>query len=70
MSNIDIYKDNYENRGTDISYKCRTAITFKVKVQVAIGYTAMQTAGWWKKKGEKKCIQYSLSKVIIIIQTV
>ncbi len=39
MSNIDIYKDNYEKRGTDISYKCRTAITFKVKVQVAIGYT-------------------------------
>lgn len=49
MSNIDIYKDNYENRGTDISYKCRTAITFKVKVQVAIGYTAVSTVGWYKK---------------------
>ena len=48
MSNIDIYKDNYENRGTDISYKCRTAITFKVKVQVAIGNTVVQTVGWRK----------------------
>lgn len=45
MSNNGIYKDNYENRGTDISYKCCTAISFKVKVQVAIGYTAVQTLG-------------------------
>lgn len=46
MSDIDIYKDNYENRGTDISYKCRTAITSKVKVQVAIGYTDVEARGW------------------------
>lgn len=46
MSNIDIYKDNYENRGMGISYKCHTAITFKVKVQVVIGYTGVQTVEW------------------------
>lgn len=46
MSNIDIYKDDYENRGTDISYKCCTAIRFKVKDHVAFGYTAVQTVGW------------------------
>lgn len=45
MSTIDIYKHNYENGGTGISYKCHTAITFKVKVQVAIGYTAVDTVG-------------------------
>lgn len=27
MSNIDIYNDNYENRGTEIPYKCHTVIT-------------------------------------------
>lgn len=64
MSDIGIYKDNYENRGTGVSYKCHPAITFKVEVQVAIGYTDCSMV----KKG--KCIQYSLSKVIIIIQTV
>lgn len=62
MSYIDIYKDNYENRGTDISYKCRTAITCKVKVQVAIGYAAVQDCRLAKEIGEKK---YSLSRVII-----
>jgi len=39
MSNIDIYKDNYEDTGADVSYKCRSAIRLKVKVQVAIGDT-------------------------------
>lgn len=43
MSNIGVYKGNYENRGTGMSYKCRTAITFKVKVQVAVGYAFVQT---------------------------
>lgn len=43
MSHFGIYKDDYENRGTGISYKCRTAITFKVKVQVAAEYTAVQS---------------------------
>lgn len=52
MSNIGIYKDNYENWGADISYKCRTAITFKVKVHAATEYAALQTACWekWAKK--------------------
>lgn len=45
MSNLDIYKHNYENTGTGISYKCHIAITFKVKVQVAIGYIAVDTVG-------------------------
>lgn len=35
MSNIDIYKDNYKNRGADFSYKCRNAITLEVRVQAA-----------------------------------
>lgn len=35
MSNIGIYKDNYKNRGKDFSYKCRGAITFKVRVRAA-----------------------------------
>lgn len=46
MSYFGIYKDDYENRGTAISYKCRTAITFKVKVQVAVEYRAVQTVAW------------------------
>lgn len=43
MSHFGIYKDDYENRGAGISYKCRTAITVKVKVQVGIEYTAVQS---------------------------
>lgn len=49
MSNIDIYKDNYKNRGADFSYKCRNAITFKVRVQVATGYTPPQAVGWQRR---------------------
>lgn len=48
MSNIGIYKDNYKNRDTGVSYKCRSAITVKVKVQVAIGYAAI---GFFKMEG-------------------
>lgn len=43
MSLFGIYKDDYENRGAGISYKCRTAITVKVKVQVAVEYAAVQS---------------------------
>lgn len=54
MSNIDIYKDNYKNRGADFSYKCRNAITFKVRVQVATGYTPPQAVGWQRRyEGEE-----------------
>lgn len=46
MSHFGIYKDDYENRGWDISYRCLTAITVKVKVQVAIEYWAVETVAW------------------------
>lgn len=49
MSNIDIYKDDYKNRGVDFSYKCRNAITFKVRVQAATGYAPPQAVGWRRR---------------------